>query len=193
MAERSPATRERILTAATELFVRKGYHGTGVQEISEAVGLGRGALYHHIGSKDQLLFEISMSLLDGARDATLPYAETDDPPDVKLRNLAKALLAHHAANGEGWLVAIQESRFLEEENRRKINAARDAFEAIWRGVLHDGAQAGLWRHVDGVDVRGVLGMFNYAARWMRADGPMSPEQIADRYVDLLLDGLRGER
>jgi AcrR family transcriptional regulator len=45
------ASRERILTEVTRLFVDKGYHGTGVQEISDAVGLGRGALYHHIGSK----------------------------------------------------------------------------------------------------------------------------------------------
>ena len=46
--------KERIRSKAAHLFARNGYHGTGVQEISEAVGLGRGALYHHIGSKEAL-------------------------------------------------------------------------------------------------------------------------------------------
>jgi AcrR family transcriptional regulator len=44
---------------AAELFARQGYHATTVAEIGAAAGLGKGALYHHIGSKQQLLFAIS--------------------------------------------------------------------------------------------------------------------------------------
>ena len=187
---RSNATREMILDTVTELFVENGYHGTGVQEISKAVNLGRGALYHHIGSKEQVLFDISISLLREALAATLPFAEADDPPDVKFRNIARALLAHHAAHGGGWQVAVREARFLSEGHRKQILQARQEFERVWFRVLGEGAEAGLWRPVQGVEVRGVLGMFNYTARWMRKDGPLTPEEIADRYVDLLLDGLR---
>jgi AcrR family transcriptional regulator len=190
MNRTSGATREKILHTVTELFVRKGYHGTGVQEISKAVNLGRGALYHHIGSKEQILFEISMSLLNVAREATVPFVETGDPPDVKLRNISRALLRHHATHGDGWQVAVREARFLSEEHRRQVLDARRDFEQIWYRVLREGAEAGLWRPVDGVDVRGVLGMFDHTARWMRPDGTLEPRQIADRYVDLLLNGLR---
>ena len=193
MSKSSQATREKILETVTALFVEKGYHGTGVQEISKAVNLGRGALYYHIGSKEQVLFDISISLLQRAYDATVPHVRTDDPPQVKLRNIARALLRHHAAHGDGWQVAIREARFLSEEHQRKVLEARREFERIWQEVLEEGARAGAWRQVDGVDVRAVLGMFNYTARWMRPDGPLTPEQIADRFVDLLLDGLRGRR
>jgi TetR/AcrR family transcriptional regulator, cholesterol catabolism regulator len=190
MARNSPTRREEILDTVTELFVENGYHGTGVEEISRAVKLGRGALYHHIGSKEQILFDISISLLQHAVNATLPFAEADDPPDVKFRNIARALLEHHAAHGGGWQVAVREARFLSEEHQKQVLQARHEFEQIWFRVLREGAEAGLWRPVEGVEVRGVLGMFNYTARWMRKDGPLTPEQIADRYVDLLLDGLR---
>src|SRR2546423_12815483 len=54
-----PNQKERIRRKAAQLFARNGYQGTGVQALSEAVGLGRGALYHHIGSKEALFEEVS--------------------------------------------------------------------------------------------------------------------------------------
>ncbi|MBL7488174.1 TetR/AcrR family transcriptional regulator [Frankia sp. AgB1.9] len=190
MPRSAAALRQRILDEVTRLFVEKGYHGVGIQEISDAVGLKRGGLYHHIGSKELLLFEISMTLLRQATEITEPIVADDGPPDARLRALARALLRHHLTHGDGWSVAIHEARFLSDEHRKEVIAARDEFEQIWRDVLDEGAARGLWRPVDGVDVRGILGTFNSAARWLRPDGPLPPEQIADRYVDLLLDGLR---
>lgn len=190
MTVKGSDSRQRILDAVTQLFVEKGYHGTGIQEISRAANLGRGALYHHIGSKEQVLFDISISLLKEATNTTLPFASSDDPPEVKFRNVARALLHHHATHGAGWLVAVQESRFLSEEHRSEVHKERQRFEDIWHQILSEGAAAGSWREVDAIDVRGILGMFNYAARWVRLGGKLTPEQIADRFVDLLLDGLR---
>ena len=63
-AQRRPDQKAFILDEAAKLFAAKGYHATGIADISEAVGLGRGALYHHIRSKEQLLFEISTLHVD---------------------------------------------------------------------------------------------------------------------------------
>lgn len=183
-------TRGKILDTVTKLFIENGFHGTGVQEIGKATNLGRGALYHHIGSKEQVLFEISMALLRDAREATMPYVETDDSADIKLRNISRALLRHHAEHGDGWQVAVREARFLSPYHHTEVLQARRDFERIWYDVLREGAVQKLWGPVDSLDVRAVLGMFNYTARWMRADGPVSPDDIADRYVDLLLNGLK---
>lgn len=191
MTSKGSDSRRRILDTVTQLFLQKGYHGTGIQEISEATSLGRGALYYHIGSKEQILFEISMSLLKAAQEATLPFAHSDDTPDVRFRNVARALLRHHAAHGDGWLVAVQEARFLTAEHHAQVLKERQRFEDIWREILVDGAAEGYWRPVDAIDVRGILGMFNYVVRWVKLDGELTPEQIADRYVDMLLEGLAG--
>jgi AcrR family transcriptional regulator len=56
----------KIIDTATELFARQGYHATGVAELGRAVGLGSGALYHYIGSKEDLLFTIVRSHLEHA-------------------------------------------------------------------------------------------------------------------------------
>lgn len=183
--------RRRVRDIITTLFVAKGFHGTGINEISSAVGLARGALYYHIGSKEQVLYDISMELLGDARTAAASVVADPASPEDHLRRLAQVLLKDHAEHGEGWLVAVREARFLSEERHRDVIRLRDEIEAIWRGVFDAGADAGVWRKLDAIDVRGILGMLNSAARWMDPGGPLRPEEIADRYVDLVLNGIVG--
>jgi AcrR family transcriptional regulator len=187
---RASGTRERILAAGTALFLRNGYHGTAIQELSDAVGLARGALYHHIGSKEQLLFAISMSLLEPVTDSARRIVATGWPPVRKLRALARELVAHHAEHQDAWSVVLRESRALSPEHAAAVLAARDAYEELWVQVLAQGTAAKAWRRVERVEVRGILGMLNSTSRWISPDGEMTPAQIADCYVDLLLNGLR---
>ncbi len=56
--KRSLHTEAKIIQAALEMFVRKGYHGTSIQDITEKVGLTKGALYAHFRSKGDLLLRI---------------------------------------------------------------------------------------------------------------------------------------
>src|SRR5262250_1258901 len=53
--------RDQIFQAAIDLFAAKGYHATSMQDIADALGIQRGSLYHHIESKEDLLFEIMKS------------------------------------------------------------------------------------------------------------------------------------
>jgi AcrR family transcriptional regulator len=182
-------SRTRILAAATELFVRKGFHGTGVRELSEAVGVGSGTLYHHIGSKEQLLFEITISLLESAVTQADDIIATNLGPEETVRSLARALLEHHATQGDAWSVALHEAGSLSEDHRALVVDARDKYEALWRTEFAKGARARGWRRLEPVEVRGVLGMLNSVPRWMRADGALSPAKIADCYIDLILGGI----
>ncbi len=75
-----------IRREAARLFAKQGYHATGIEDISQAVGLGRGALYHHIGSKEQLLFEISSLGLDELTAACQDIVDADMPASEKLRS-----------------------------------------------------------------------------------------------------------
>lgn len=56
--KRNNGTESRIIQAALEMFVRKGYHGTSINDITEKVGLTKGALYSHFSSKGELLLRI---------------------------------------------------------------------------------------------------------------------------------------
>ena len=56
--KRRQGTEKKIIQSALELFVRKGYHGTSINNITQKVGLTKGALYSHFSSKGELLLRI---------------------------------------------------------------------------------------------------------------------------------------
>lgn len=188
----SPAepVKARIIRCATELFARHGYHATGVQELGDAVGVGRGALYHHIKSKERLLYEISISLIQEMLASASAIVESDEAPDTKLRLLARQLLRNLAEHRSGWRVSLYESQALSPALRDEVLAARDAYEALWATVLAEAARAGSLEPATPLVLRGVLGLLNSTFLWLDPAGPTAPEDVADIYLDLLLDGLR---
>ncbi len=58
-----PPVKERLLNVATRLFARHGFEGTSVQDIVDAAGVTKGAMYHYYGSKDDLLYEVYHQVL----------------------------------------------------------------------------------------------------------------------------------
>lgn len=51
---RGEETRERVLAAAYEQFVRNGYHGTSMRQIAQAAGLAVGGIYNHFRNKEEV-------------------------------------------------------------------------------------------------------------------------------------------
>jgi AcrR family transcriptional regulator len=94
---------ERIMCVAAELFASKGYHATGISELSEAVGMGRGALYHHISSKEDLLFEINSRYLRGLIDfgSGVPIGSGGQRDRVIQRNMPDGRVRYPP---RGWLL-----------------------------------------------------------------------------------------
>jgi len=179
----------RIRREAARLWAAKGYHATGVQELADATGLGKGALYHHIGSKEQLLFEISVEgvavLIAGAEEVLampIPAAE-------RLRLLSRRLMRNISDDLAEWKVFFHEVNTLTGANRRTVLELRERYEGQWCRLLDEGARSGELRPADRIAVKGILGMHNYSYLWLREGGRLDPEELADVFVDLLLGGL----
>lgn len=79
---------QRLLAAATRLFAEQGYDRTSVQEIVEAAGVTKGALYHYFGSKDDLLHEIYARMLRVQQERLDHFAGMDAPVQTRLRGAA---------------------------------------------------------------------------------------------------------
>lgn len=185
-----PTTRERIIRIAAELFARNGYHATGITEILDVVGLSRGTFYYHVDSKDSLLFEISRDQVNRMNDVADEIMRSKRLPTEKMRMLARSLVCNIAEHDAEWTVFFREFGALDGEQRQEILAARERYEAIWRKVLQSGAHSGEFLSVSPLHVKGILGMLNYSYLWINPNGELNAEQIADCFVDLLLEGLR---
>jgi AcrR family transcriptional regulator len=182
--------RERVVAVAAELFARHGYHGTGIAELGKAVGLGRGALYHYIESKEALLYAISRTQVDRMNAHAERALASALSPEELLHEMARGLLRNIAEHRAEWAVFFRDYSALTGERRDKVIAARERYEGYWRQALDRGVAAGVLRPAPPLLVKGILGMLNYTYLWFEPDGELSPEELADEYVDLLLRGIR---
>lgn len=182
-------TRERILSAAAEVFAAKGYHGAGMTELGAAANIQRGALYYHIGSKEELLFDLCKRHVEEAlrrgRDAV---AATDEPID-QFRGLARAHLRTLAERRPDVIVAEREMHALTGDRAVRLAALRREHQSLFEQVIRRGNRAGVFSRSGHIDVLGVLGMFNYTYVWLDPEGELSVDEIADRLVDLVANGL----
>lgn len=190
---RVDSTWDQILATSAELFARNGYHATGISELIQTLGISRGALYFYIDGKQRLLYEISRTQVERLSASAAEIARrSETPAPEKLRLLARSLLANIAEHQAEWTVFFTEVRALTGAGRAEIFAARDAYENHWREVLEEGVAVGDFRHVDPVVVKGILGMCNYTYLWFRKGGPISSEEVADIFIDMVLQGLMFE-
>jgi AcrR family transcriptional regulator len=184
--------RQRILQIAAALFAERGYDATSIAELGDAVGLGRGALYHHIQSKERLLYEISRERpLEMVEFGRALLAEDIDPEE-KFHRLSRRIIGTLAANLPGATVFLSDSRALTGEHRREIVALRAEVERIVAALLEEGVEQGRFRPTHPLVVKGILGFFNHAHVWLRPNGELSPDEIGDLFADFLLRALEAD-
>ena len=185
------STRKSELTRqAARLFAEKGYHGTSIGDLAEAMGVQKGSLYAHIASKADLLWEV-------ARDGATAFHDSLDGVDDSLpatEKIRAALRAHLRVVSEQLDVAtvfIREWRYLEGERREEFLTERRRYEERFRTLFREGRELGNLRTDldDATAALLALSAANWAYTWIRPE--TNTDELADRYVDLLLDGMRG--
>ncbi|MDT7676301.1 MAG: hypothetical protein QOD82_4203 [Pseudonocardiales bacterium] len=179
-------TQAKIIAVATELFAQQGYHATGVAELGRAVGLGAGALYHHIGSKEELLLTIVRAHLEDVLAFGTLLLAAEGTAVAKLHELAREHMRLVAHRRTELLVMLRELDSLTGQRRADMLALRDAVEDVWNQVVRRGVEAGELTDLDPMFVKVVLGAMNYSLFWFQPDGSETPEQMADRILDMVL-------
>jgi AcrR family transcriptional regulator len=182
-----------IRRQAAVLWAAKGYHATGVQELCDVTGLGKGALYYHIETKQKLLYEISLANLETTIAEAQLIVASDSDATTRLRRLCQHLIRNIAECRPEWTVFAQEINTLRGHYRTEVMDQRARYEQIWSRLIQEGADNAEFREVDRVTVMGILGMHNWTYLWVRPDGSMSADEIANRFCDLILRGLGAEQ
>ena len=179
------ARRDEILRRAAELFGRRGYHATTMRDIADTIGIRAPSLYAHIHTKEDLLHEIVIAAAAQFLEALEEVAASDAPAPQKLREAMRAHIRVVADNLDGARVFHHEWRALSSPRREEIEALRDRYEDLWDGLLRELRPVG-WRFARLL----ALSAANWTYVWYDPAGPLSPEQVADHFTHLLLDGLR---
>ena len=168
----------------------RGFHGTSMDALAQALGVQKGSLYSLTGSKQQLLFE---TMREGARafHAALDAVPEDGPAVERIRLALRGHLRVVSEQLDVATVFTREWRYLDGDYRDEILAERRRYEERWRGLFQDGVESGgLRTDLDaGAATLLVLSAANWAYTWL-APG-RDTDELADRFTAILVDGIRG--
>ena len=173
------------------MICEKGYEGAGVQDIAAAAGLTKAGLYHHIESKEQLLFEIQSYGMDVFEEQVLfPVLSIADPLD----RLRACMERNVKLVTRGWskevTIILHEHATLTGKARAQINARKKRYVRFLESSFAEAVRRGRIRAVNPkVAAFAFLGMVLWIYKWYRPDGPIPAEKIAADMQDLLFTGL----
>jgi len=182
--------RTAIVDTAAHMFATQGFHATGVADLGDTVGLGRGALYYYIESKENLLALIHDRVIGDVLAAGEMALALDAPASQRLRVLGHELIRIIVSFPDHVWVFLHEFRSLTGEAADEFRTKRRTFESAIEQILQGGVDAGEFR-IDNVRLAalGFLGLHNYIYIWYNGTGPFTPEQIADQFADIFLGGI----
>ena len=182
-----------IIDAAAEIFYRKGYSETSVQDVADAVGILKGSLYYYIDSKEDLLFQMLLEVHEEAKSVVTETAAVDAPPLDRLRIYIQRHVEYNARNLAKIAVYYHDFGLLSPDRRKAIMGQRNYYEEFVQSLIKEAQERGeVERSVDPVLIsNGVFGIVNWLYTWYRPSGSATPEYLGKLYSELIVNGITG--
>ncbi len=184
-------TQKVIVETAAELFARKGFGATSLDDIAEQLGATKGALYYHIKNKEEILRLIYLMVLNASEEPLRRIVEASLLPTEKL---GQAIIHHTAVaanRSPAMTVFYREQHHLSGPFAKEITLRKKEYEQYFEQIIQEGQDAGVF--TTDLDAKiatfGLLGMCNWLSQWYRADGHYSAQQIAKMFVAMVERGL----
>ena len=181
----SPA-RRRLFEAALELFSRAGYHGVSVRDIVRELDQAPTAIYAHVSSKQELLFELVKigheELRDRIRAALL---EAGSEPEQQLRAIISTNVATHLTFPELARVTHSDHDCLSPDQKAVIDVLRVDLGQLLREVVRRGTEQGVFAPLDlQVTMGAIASMGARVVDWWTPGSGIAIDHVATTHADL---------
>jgi AcrR family transcriptional regulator len=192
MARRERASRRNdILRCFTELVAERGYDGVSLRDVADALGMSKGTILHHFGTKDRLLEELHAEYMNRRLAEARELLERFDDPVDQIRAIIYQLLVAEQDDRAATVAFAREIvRFSSEEVMAEVRSMRRQYSALVRDIIRRGIDEGVFADVDPtIASLHLFGMCNWSWTWFQADGTLTAEEIADEFSRTFLHGL----
>ncbi|SFV12386.1 TetR/AcrR family transcriptional regulator [Pseudoduganella namucuonensis] len=179
--------RERILHAAASLFHERGYQGTTVRHIADAVGILSGSLFYHFRSKEDMLLEIMREAALGLCLRAEDVARGTDDPAGRLRQIIDIELEWMVSDikKDYLAVLVFEWREVPAPLKAEFTRLRARYNGIWIDALESHAQLVPLRVPVDAAARILHGALMGAMTWFRSSGRYSAPEFRDMLLKLV--------
>ena len=187
--EERAAKRDAVLRAAVQMFNRRGFHATSLDDVAASLGITKRTIYHYLASKDQVLLECITVGLQQILDAAV---EVQSHPGSGMDRLVAFLRRYAEINMDdfGRCVIRTGEETISAAGFPKYRALKRDIDTAMRRLIEEGIADGSIAPFDPkLMAFTIAGALNWAARWQDPEGPLNSSDIAARMIEILVGGM----
>jgi AcrR family transcriptional regulator len=190
--EQQAARREEIVGVALRLIAENGFQKTSMREIAVLANMGKSSLYDFFKTKDEILVYAVEKKTEEIIQKVQGIIADESSPEQRL----KKIMLNHIGVPKRYRTALMwlraESDYLEEEYRKRLQAARYAYQDSVKSVIENGVAAGVFRETD-ADLMARL-LINSVLSIIYTSRPSAgPEEMLDETMNIFLRGIMNGR
>jgi len=185
--------KEKLIQVAIELFSTKGFKGTSIRDIAQAMNMSISNIYHYFGNKEGLLLaglEHSSRSLVGKLSQ---FSEMDLEPLDRFKQLVNTHIELSEYYKKEIKIFFLDEKHLSQEGKTINNQFQRDILGIYRNTLQALKDSG---HLNCKSITimafNILGVINWHLRWSRPEGSLSKEEITREVVSFILHGVLGD-
>ena len=185
------SARDKLLRAATDLFYRKGYAATTIQDIGKKAGISSSLIYHYFATKEDLLFEIVEATRDSFEEVLLKIQQDTPNPLDCLREIVRVTVIHPNKKAKKETkVFLDENYWLTKKHKERVKQRERELYEILLTKVRESQKQGLAKDLPATIVAfNIIGIINWSYRWYQAKGHLTIEEIASVIVQFVMEGI----
>lgn len=192
---RGPGRYVEILDAFTRHIAEVGYDGTNFGTVAAELGVSKGTIVHHFGTKERILAALHASYMRRRLAELELIIDRLAAPELQLAAILHAFMYYQVEDRPATVAFQREvARLAGDESMAEGRSLREQYLAHFRGVIRTGMDSGVFREVDaGIDSLLIFGSAQWAWTWFTPSGSSSVEETGTALVDLVLSSLLIDR
>jgi AcrR family transcriptional regulator len=180
------ARNAEIYRTAAELMVNKGFGGTSIGDIAQAVGMTKSGLYHHITSKQDMLYKIMTYGMDEVEAVVVEPTRSIDDPEERLQEFIRLHVRGLITHGVAISVLMWEVNHLETTERTEINNRKKAYHHYLQTTLEElDAKGRLQKQNIEITTQHIMSTLRGIARWCSTGFPSNVNDVAEETVEFI--------
>ncbi|KQM81347.1 TetR/AcrR family transcriptional regulator [Agromyces sp. Leaf222] len=180
-----------VMRAAVELFAANGYANTSVQQVVEAAGVTKGAMYHYFQSKDDLLFGIYDRMLSLQKEHLDAIIERGGAVGDVVRAVCVDVIETSIDFLPEGTVFFRSMHMLTAPRQSEVTRRRRDYNDTFAALIEQGQAEGLYRSdiPRPVLIANFFADVHYLSHWYSPEGPEGKTLLAEQLTDLYLAGI----
>lgn len=183
--------KDTIKDVSIDLFHKKGYFASSINDIARAAGIQKSSIYYHYSNKEDILFDIlktTMIDLDAYLEKRLKGIEDTEE---RMRTAIYSHTLFHMERQKEVIISDSEIRGLTVDNYKAIIKMRDEYDKKFQSIIKKGINEGVFTENDHKILSyAIITMCTAVSIWFNQRGRLSKESIAQIYTDFNLKAMK---